>query len=108
MPYVVLRHEDSFASGHPDLSITWGETLWVELKWLKFQWQHELQRVTVEGLAQHGRCVVIVYGPGWAEVGDMEPTTLSWLPPRRYEGRGDELHDMVIKDLRRYLARGGG
>jgi hypothetical protein len=67
---VVLRHEDRFVKGHPDISITYGgHTAWVEYKvcetedWRDWRsWMDNLPQLeTLFQLEAHGRAFYFVY-----------------------------------------------
>lgn len=62
---VVFRHEDLYAAGIPDISVTgWRNTLWIEVKALgtkKTMQGRGIQRHTMERLAAAGLAVYVVY-----------------------------------------------
>lgn len=60
---VVLRHEDQYSSGIPDISITWkGSTTWLEVKLAKPKLIGKgIQRITMQCLAENGQCWYAIY-----------------------------------------------
>lgn len=62
---VILRHEDLFRSGVPDMSVTWhGRTSWWEAK---VAWEgreptgKKQQKITCFRLAEHGICFYVIF-----------------------------------------------
>lgn len=60
---VVIRHEDHFTGGIPDISMTWrGRTVWLEVKHLNPRMKTKgLQTDTAIRLSEEGYCWFIVY-----------------------------------------------
>lgn len=60
----VLRHEDKYTAGIPDLSVTWrGYTIWLEVKYAKNSLKRgkAIQQYTTNWLMQQGLCWYIIY-----------------------------------------------
>ena len=79
--WLVLRHEDHYTSGIPDISITGNKiTSWWETKYQKgFSLENKgIQRYTLEQLARHGFAYYVIYTPEQvAVVGpDLENPTI--------------------------------
>jgi hypothetical protein len=62
---VVLRHEDQYTAGIPDMSFTLGLTTWIEVKLERsssgFKRGRRIQRHTAQRLALVGECVYVIY-----------------------------------------------
>jgi hypothetical protein len=62
---VVIRHEDHFTGGIPDLSVTWeGTTTWIEVKYDRPGARAKvtpLQKRMLRRLSRHGSAVLLTY-----------------------------------------------
>jgi hypothetical protein len=64
--WIVLRHEDHYTSGIPDISVTGNKiTSWWETKYQRgFTLENKgIQQYTLEQLAKHGHAHYIIYTP---------------------------------------------
>ena len=61
--YVVIRHEDRFTDGIPDISVTGrGKTSWIEVKYANPKFQcRGIQELTMKRLALAGLAYFVVY-----------------------------------------------
>jgi hypothetical protein len=60
----ILRHEDKYTAGIPDLSVTWrGYTIWLEVKYANpvLRRGKEIQQYTTNWLMQQGLCWYVIY-----------------------------------------------
>lgn len=96
---VVLRHEELFRSGIPDMSVTWnGKTTWWEAKLADPNPRGKgIQKLTASRLAEQGRCYYIIWvaSPGPKRTLIVEPKHVligDWdhpfvfFPPTRLNG----------------------
>lgn len=60
---VIIKHNDAYTSGIPDVSITWrGCTSWWEFKHGdKVKWANPLQQLTCKRFASAGQCYIVLY-----------------------------------------------
>ena len=60
---VVLRHEEIFTAGYPDMTVTWrGKTVWLEAKYVVPRFRSRgLQEDTCKRLASQGVCYYVLY-----------------------------------------------
>jgi hypothetical protein len=99
---VVLRHEDMYTAGHPDISVTGrGRTLWIEVKWLRLDWKNKLQRETCRRLEQSGLFFVLTYTLEGVSVMRSDGSVI-----RTMLGRGPDLQRQVVSYVRLTLMRG--
>jgi len=107
IPYlVVLRHEDEFTAGIPDISISLGDrTLWLEIKRVPYKLR-ELQHYTLQRLA---RSSSDGKPAGYYVIYDKTGTKASIVPPdedmihkRSWNDRG---HDVVIEFVRDWMLK---
>jgi hypothetical protein len=73
--WIVLRHEDHYTSGIPDISVTGNKiTSWWETKYQKgFSLVNKgIQQYTLEQLAKHGYAYYLIYTP--EQVAIVEPS----------------------------------
>lgn len=93
--WIVLRHEDHYTSGIPDISITGNKiTSWWETKYQRgFTLENKgIQQYTLEMLAKHGHAHYIIYTP--EQVAVVKPDLEN---PRIFAGIN---HVEVVKFIR--------
>lgn len=95
---VVLRHEDVFRAGNPDISVTWsGLTVWLEVKYdtkTRRMESRGIQNLTCRQLALAGWCFYVIYE-------DLEEKQTLIVDPENFEnGR------IVNRDFNKYWGQG--
>jgi len=105
---VVLRHEDLFTAGIPDISITYhGITMWLEVKYKRFNKQMKMrlvQKLTCQNLADNGFCLILIYedtyeGPVTHLV---EPKNVeTWQTKKNHFHVTGYNHDQILDELDR-------
>lgn len=100
---VVIRHEDHFTAGIPDISITWyGRTTWLEVKHVRPRMKSRgIQELTMRRLEGAGYAKYVIYDDrDTKRVGIVRPRDIvEWETKAQWFPKFD--HNAIVEHIRK-------